>query len=200
MGFDYLHLVDLDGAKSHAPKNLVVLNQLSLETNLKIDFGGGIKSEDSLLQALRSGAYQVNIGSIAARNPTLVKFWIMKYGPEKIIIGTDIRGRKIAVNGWRDQLEIDVLEYINSFVDHGATTFVCTDISKDGMMEGSAIELYREILGNFPSIKLIASGGVSSIDELNKLKEIGVDGAIIGKAIYENLIDLEELAKWSACH
>lgn len=194
-GFKYLHLVDLDGAKSSAPKNFHILNQLALETNLQIDFGGGIKSEDSLIQAFRSGANQVNIGSLAVRNPILVKFWIMKYGADKIILGADVKDGKIAVSGWQEETNIDILDFINDFFDDGAVNFVCTDISKDGMMQGSSIELYDKILDNFPNINLIASGGVSSISELKQLEELGLHGAIVGKAIYEGLIDLEELSR-----
>ncbi|MFT4568781.1 MAG: phosphoribosylformimino-5-aminoimidazole carboxamide ribotide isomerase [Saprospiraceae bacterium] len=194
-GYEYLHLVDLDGAKSSQPHNLYVLNQIALETNLKIDFGGGIKSEDSLIQALRSGAHQINIGSLAVRNPNLVKFWLLRYSPEQIVIGADVKDGKIALNGWREVSDIDLMEFINDFADAGAKYFVCTDISKDGMMQGSSVELYDRIMEDFPDIKLIASGGVSSIEEIKQLESIGVDGAIIGKAIYEGLIDLVELRK-----
>lgn len=194
-GFKYLHLVDLDGAKSSAPKNLYTLNQIALDTNLQIDFGGGIKSEDSLVQAFRSGATQINIGSLAIRNPILTKFWIMKYGADKIILGADVKDGKIAVNGWQEETQVDILEFINDYSDDGAVNFVCTDISKDGMMQGSSIELYDRILDNFPNINLIASGGVTSIKEIKQLEDLGVYGAIVGKAIYEGLIDLDELMK-----
>lgn len=192
-GIKYLHLVDLDGAKTSRPKNLLTLNAISLETSLKVDFGGGIKSHESLLQALSSGADQVNIGSLAVRNPNLVKFWIKNYGKEKIIISADVKDRKIAVGGWQESSDRDLLEFINEFVDNGAKYFVCTDISKDGMMQGSSVELYEEILENFPRIKLIASGGVTTLKEIMTLREIGCDGVIIGKAIYEGLISVEEL-------
>ncbi len=194
-GFKYLHMVDLDGAKSSAPKNLYTLNQVALDTNLKIDFGGGIKSEDSLIQAFRSGANQVNIGSLAVRNPILVKFWVMKFGADKIILGADVKDNKLAVHGWQEETDVDILEFINDYSDDGAVNFVCTDISKDGMMQGSSIELYDRILDNFPKINLIASGGVSSIRELKQLQDLGVHGAIVGKAIYEGLIDLDELMR-----
>lgn len=194
-GYEYLHLVDLEGAKGRHPKNLAVLNQIALATNLKIDFGGGIKSEDSLVQVLRSGAHQVNIGSLAVRNPNLVKFWLMRYSAEQIVIGADVKDGKLATNGWRDISDVDLMDFINDFADAGAKYFVCTDISKDGMMEGSSLELYDRILENFPDIKLVASGGVSSIEEVKQLEEIGVDGAIIGKAMYEGLIDLDELRR-----
>ncbi len=195
MGYEYLHLVDLQGAKGRHPHNLFVLNQLALETNLKIDFGGGVKSEDSLVQVLRSGANQVNIGSLAVRNPNLVKFWLMRYSPEQIIIGADVKDGRISVNGWQETSDYNLLEFINSFVDAGAKYFVCTDVSKDGMMEGTALKMYDTILENFPDIFLIASGGVSSIKEIKILEEMGVKGVIIGKAYYEGLIDLIELRK-----
>ncbi len=195
IGIEYLHMVDLDGAKSSAPRNLYTLNQVALDTNLKIDFGGGIKSEDSLIQAFRSGAHQVNIGSLAVRNPILVKFWIMKYGADKIIIGADVKDNKLAVHGWQEETDVDILDFINDFSDNGATDFVCTDIAKDGMMQGSSIELYDRILDNFPNINLIASGGVSSIEEIKQLQDLGIHGVILGKALYEGLIDLEELVR-----
>ena len=192
-GVKYLHLVDLDGAKTNRPKNLLTLNSISLQTSLKIDFGGGIKSQNALLQALGSGADQVNIGSLAVRNPTLVKFWIMKFGWRKVIISADFKDRKIAVSGWMESTDLDLMEYINDFSDHGAKYFVCTDISKDGMMEGPSLELYKDIISNFPDVKLIASGGVTTIEQVMELKEIGCEGAIIGKAIYEGMISIEEV-------
>lgn len=193
LGYKYLHMVDLDGAKSNHPKNLITLNQVALETNLKIDFGGGIKNEDSLVQALRSGAAQVNIGSLAVRNPNLVKFWLMKYGADKIVIGADVKDRMLAVHGWTETSDLDIMSFINDFADAGAKYFVCTDIAKDGMMQGSSVGLYDEIMDNFPDIKLVASGGVSSIPEIKELERIGVDGVIFGKAIYEGLIDMKEM-------
>lgn len=192
-GVKYLHLVDLDGAKANEPKNLVVLNAISLETSLKIDFGGGIKNQNSFWQALASGAEQVNIGSLAVRNSALVKFWINHYGKDKIIISADVKDGKIAVGGWKESSDRDLMEFIDEYVDSGARYFVCTDISKDGMLSGSSLELYKDILDNFPGIKLIASGGVTTMNEIYTLKEMGCDGAIIGKAIYEGLLSVEEL-------
>ena len=192
-GIKYLHLVDLDGARSSRPKNLITLNSISVLTSLKIDFGGGIKSVNALLQALSSGAEQVNIGSLAVRNPILIKFWIKRFGKNKIVISADVKDRKIAVNGWRENSDRDLLEFIDEYVDSGAKYFVCTDISKDGMMQGSSIEMYKEIIENFSEIKLIASGGISTIEEVLILRELGCDGAIIGKAIYEGLISVEDL-------
>jgi len=194
-GYEYLHLVDLDGAKSSSPKNLHILNQLAIETNLIIDFGGGIKSEDNLVQSLRSGATQVNVGSLAVRNPNLVKFWILRYGSRQIVIGADVKDEMISINGWREDTKVHIFDFIGDFVDSGAKYFVCTDISRDGMMQGAAIDLYRQILKKFPKVKLIASGGISSIDECLELKDLGLDGAILGKGLLEGLIDSEELIK-----
>ncbi|MEL6390604.1 MAG: 1-(5-phosphoribosyl)-5-[(5-phosphoribosylamino)methylideneamino]imidazole-4-carboxamide isomerase [Bacteroidota bacterium] len=194
-GYKYLHMVDLDGAKSSAPKNLETLNRVALDTNLQIDFGGGVKSEESLLQALRSGASQINIGSLAVRNPTLVKFWIMRYSSDKVIIGADVKEEMVALHGWTETSTFHVFDFINDYVDAGATYFVCTDIAKDGMMQGSSVALYDRILDQFPNIKLIASGGVTTIDEIKTLESIGVDGVIIGKAFYEGLLDLIELQR-----
>lgn len=194
-GFEYLHLVDLDGAKTSSPKNLYVLNQIALDTNLKIDFGGGIKSEDSLIQSLRSGAHQVNIGSLSVRNSNLVKFWVLRYGADQIMIGADVKGRKLSINGWLENTEVDIMEFINDFMDDGARHFVCTDIAKDGMMEGSSLKLYDDILDNFPGIQLVASGGVSSIEECKVLQDMGISGIILGKALYEGLIDPDEVLK-----
>ena len=193
LGYEYLHLVDLNGAKKHTPRNLLTLNQIALNTSLKVDFGGGVKSEDSLIQAIRSGAHQVNIGSLSARNPTLVKYWVMKYGSDKIIIGADVKDGKIAINGWTKITDISIFDFINDFMDDGATDFVCTDIAKDGMMEGCSIDLYRQILNYFPGLHLIASGGVTTIDEIKELEQMGIYGVIIGKAFYEGLIDRQEL-------
>ena len=195
MGFTYLHLVDLDGARSSSSKNLLKLNQIALQTNLIIDFGGGVKSEDTLIQAFRSGATQVNIGSLAIRNPPLVKFWIMKYGAEKIIISADVRGEFISVGGWKENSTVHIMDFINDFSDNGASYFVCTDISRDGMLEGPALALYDRIRGAFPDIKIIASGGISTIQDIDDLDQLGIHGAIIGKAIYEGEINCEELIK-----
>jgi len=192
-GIRHLHLVDLDGAKAREPRNLVVLNTITIQTDLKVDFGGGIKSRNSLISALSAGAHQVNIGSLAVRNPALVKFWVNQYGKDKIIISADSKDRKIAVGGWQESSDRDLMEFIDEYYDTGARYFVCTDIAKDGMMQGSSVELYRDILKNFPEIKLIASGGISSLEEVHELREIGCDGAIVGKAIYEGLIEIEEL-------
>ncbi|MEN8249937.1 MAG: 1-(5-phosphoribosyl)-5-[(5-phosphoribosylamino)methylideneamino]imidazole-4-carboxamide isomerase [Bacteroidota bacterium] len=192
-GVKYLHLVDLDGAKSKEIVNYKVLEQIRSKTNLVIDFGGGIKSNKDIEIAFSSGADKVTGGSIAAKDPELFLNWLDQYGSDKIILGADARNRKIATNGWLEESSLDVLEYINSYAEKGVKEVICTDISKDGMLKGPAFNLYDEIL-NSTSVKLVASGGVSSIDDLKELNEIGCDGAIIGKALYEGKITFKELS------
>lgn len=193
-GIQYLHLVDLDGAKSKHIVNHKVLEEIASKTNLKIDFGGGLKSDEDLKIAFESGANQITGGSIAAKNPKLFLSWLKRFGKEKIILGADCHNRKIATNGWLENSEIDVIDFIQDYKTKGIRQVICTDISKDGMLQGASEELYKEILQE-TKINLIASGGVSSIEDLIQLKEIGCEGAIIGKAIYEGNITLKELQK-----
>lgn len=193
-GIKYLHLVDLDGAKSSQIINYKTLELIATKTNLKIDFGGGIKSNDDIRIAFESGANQITGGSIAVQNPTLFNEWISEYGSEKIILGADAKDRKIATHGWLESSELDVIEFIKEYHIKGIDYVICTDIAKDGMLQGTSNELYQEILAN-ANIKLIASGGVSSIDDLIKVKELGCEGAILGKAIYEGKIELKEVVK-----
>lgn len=195
-GIKYLHLVDLDGAKSNRIINGKVLESIAASVQLQIDFGGGIKTTNAAKQAFDLGATQITVGSIAASNPTLVHEWIAQFGSSKIILGADVNNRKIAINGWLQSTELELSSYIKSYLSKGFQSVICTDISKDGMLQGSSIELYQELLEEFSDIKLIASGGVSSVKELDKLTSIGVDGAIIGKAIYENKITLKQLEKY----
>lgn len=192
-GLSYLHLVDLDGAKNGQITNPGILTEIATKTNLKIDFGGGLKTDKDLKIAFDSGADQITGGSIAVKRPALFLGWLEKFGPEKIILGADAKNRKIATNAWQDSSAYDVIEFIADYVQDGVKYAVCTDVSKDGMLKGSASDLYREILDK-TEIKLIASGGISSINDLKTLKEIGCEGAIIGKAIYENKLTLRELA------
>lgn len=191
-GIQYLHLVDLDGAKSKHIVNYKVLETIAKNTSLKIDFGGGLKRDEDVKIAFESGASQIIGGSIAVQNPTVFLEWLQKYGSDKIILGADANNRKIAIQGWLKSLEKDVVEFIFEYEQKGISYVVCTDIDKDGMLQGTSNELYQEILQK-TNVKLIASGGVSSIDDLIKLKEIGCDGAIVGKAIYEGKISLNEL-------
>ena len=197
-GIQYLHLVDLDGAKAKTIKNLKTLEILASQTNLIIDFGGGIKTRESLESAFNAGANQITIGSIAVENPKLCGEWITEFGAEKLILGADCLNRKVKTSGWLTDSDLDVLEFIQSYQIKGIKEVICTDISKDGMLEGPSFELYQEILKK-AEIALIASGGISSLQDLEDLKKIGCSGAIIGKAIYEGKISLQELQKFNQC-
>jgi phosphoribosylformimino-5-aminoimidazole carboxamide ribotide isomerase len=192
-GIKYLHLVDLDGAKASRIINYPVLEKITNETNLTVDFGGGLKSDDDLKIAFESGANKVTGGSIAVNNPNEFINWIETYG-NKIILGADCLNRKIATQGWTQLAELNVIEFIKGYEEKGIEEVICTDISKDGMLEGPSISLYAEIMQR-TGVKPIASGGVSSLGDLALLKEIGCAGAIIGKAIYEGKVTLKELSK-----
>ena len=194
-GIQYLHLVDLDGAKAKTIKNLKTLEILSSQTNLIIDFGGGIKTRESLESAFNAGANQVTIGSIAVENSEICEEWINEFGAEKLILGADCLDRKVKTSGWIENSDLDVIEFIQSYEKKGLIDVICTDISKDGMLEGPSFELYKEILSQ-SNISLIASGGISCLKDLEDLKELGCSGAIIGKALYEGKITLKELQKF----
>ncbi|EDO26292.1 predicted protein [Nematostella vectensis] len=185
-GIQYLHLVDLDGAKSSKIINHKILEQIATKTSLKIDFGGGLKSNDDLRIAFESGANQITGGSIAVKNPELFKNWITQYGTDKIILGADANNRKIAISGWLEESKEEVIPFIQNYQNEGISYVICTDIAKDGMLEGPSFELYQDILNQCPNVKLIASGGIATFDELPKLAELGCEGTIIGKAIYED--------------
>lgn len=191
-GIEYLHLVDLDGAKSQHIVNYKILEQIAAKTSLKIDFGGGLKSDDDLRIAFDNGASQITGGSIAVKNPEVFTGWFAKYGADKIILGADCINRKIATHGWLETSEIDVIDFIMQYEKIGLKNTICTDVAKDGMLQGASVDLYQEILSK-SAINLIASGGVSKIEDLFRLKEIGCEGAILGKAIYENRISLKQL-------
>ena len=191
-GIEYLHLVDLDGAKSSQIVNYKILEQIATKTKLKIDFGGGLKSDADLKIAFESGANQITGGSIAVKNRAIFEKWIAEYGSDKIILGADAKDRKIATHGWLETSELDVIDFIKEYKAKGIDYVICTDIAKDGMLQGTSNELYTEILAA-ADVKLIASGGVSSIDDLIKVKELGCEGAILGKAIYEERISLRDL-------
>ena len=194
-GIQYLHLVDLDGAKSNHIVNHKILHAIATQTSLKIDFGGGIKTDDDARIAFENGAAQITGGSIAVQNPVMFLSWLQKYGSDRLILGADSLHRKIATHGWLQQSEVDVIDFIKEYQAKGVSYVICTDISKDGMLEGPSIDLYEEILED-DNVKLIASGGVTSIQDVYDLAEIGCEGAIIGKAIYENRISLQELQKF----
>lgn len=197
-GITSIHLVDLDGAKASHIINYKVLEQIAVKTNLKIDFGGGIKSDEDIHIAFDSGANQITGGSIAVKNPELFKQWISNYGSDKIILGADCLNEKIAIHGWQEKSEKMVVPFIQEYQKEGVEYVICTDISKDGMLKGPAFELYDKIINNCSDkgLKLIASGGISSFDELPQLVELGCEGVIIGKAIYENRISLKQLEQF----
>jgi phosphoribosylformimino-5-aminoimidazole carboxamide ribotide isomerase len=195
-GLQYLHLVDLDGAKANQIINHKVLEQIATQTNLKIDFGGGIKSDKDLQIAFESGANQITGGSIAVKNSELFLSWLKIYGAKKIILGADCHERKIATQGWLNHSDLDIIDFIQNFENQKIEYVICTDIAKDGMLMGASYELYEEILAK-TKIKLIASGGVSNINDVEKLQKIGCEGVIIGKAIYEGKISMKELSNFT---
>ncbi len=191
-GIRYLHLVDLDGTKSKMIVHYRILEKIASQTSLEIDFGGGIRSYNDLRIAFGSGARQVTAGSIAHSSPALVLEWLSKFGNEKIILGADSKDSKITINGWQQESESDVISYISDYCSKGIKYAICTDVEKDGLLEGPATDLYREIISAV-KVDLIASGGISSLDDIIEIKEAGCEGAIIGKAIYEGKIKLKEL-------
>ena len=193
-GIKYLHVVDLDGAKSKHIVNYNILETIVSKTNLIVDFGGGIKTDKDIEIAFNSGASQITGGSIAANNPVQFIEWLNKYGADKIILGADCLNRKISTNGWLDKSDIDVVDFIMDYESKGIKSVICTDISKDGMLAGTSNVLYEEIM-NKTQVNLIASGGVSKIEDIYELKELGCEGAILGKAIYEGRITLKEIQK-----
>ena len=197
-GIEYLHLVDLDGAKAQHIVNYKVLEQIASKTSLKIDFGGGLKTNEDLYIAFNSGAKQITGGSIAVKDPKTFEGWISKYGSQKIILGADSNEGKIAISGWQEDSQEDLIPFIKAYQKKGIHYVISTDISKDGMLEGPSFELYKSIIEecSSQSIKLIASGGVSSIEDLPKLKEIGCEGVIIGKALYEGRIYFRDLERF----
>lgn len=201
-GIEYLHLVDLDGAKAQHIVNYKVLEQIASKTTLKIDFGGGLKSNEDLHIAFNSGAKQITGGSIAVNDHRTFESWLAKYGSAKIILGADCNNGKIAISGWQEESSLKVIPFIKNYQRRKVQYVICTDIAKDGMLEGPSFDLYRDIIqecsnsSTDQSIKLIASGGISHIDELPRLQELGCEGVIIGKAIYENKISLQELEKF----
>ena len=195
-GIEYLHLVDLDGAKSSKIVNYKILEQIASKTNLKIDFGGGLKSDADLKIAFESGARQITGGSIAIKQPEIFKSWMLQYGAEKIILGADAINEKVAISGWLEASKEEVVPFIQKYQQEGIQYVICTDISKDGMLEGPSFELYQRILEQTKDLKLIASGGISTFDELPKLAELGCEGTIIGKAIYEGRITLKQLENY----
>jgi phosphoribosylformimino-5-aminoimidazole carboxamide ribotide isomerase len=198
IGIKRLHLVDLDGAKAGMIINYKVLERIALHTNLTIDFGGGIKTNEDLETIFSSGAQLATIGSMAVKNKNLFFSWIQTYGAGKILLGADVKNEEIAINGWVETTGISVFDFIEEQVKHGIQQVFCTDISKDGLLQGPSVELYKRLNDHFPDTAIIASGGVSKADDLRELKEAGCKGVIIGKAIYENRINIEELKTFIA--
>jgi len=197
-GISQIHIVDLDGAKSAHPVNLKLVEAIKNKTTVKVEFGGGIKTEQAITDCENAGVDQFIIGSLAVKEPEKVKGWIQQKGAERFVIGADVSEGKIAINGWQEASDMKLDAFINEYKEAGAIYFLCTDISKDGMLQGASKELYQELISNSPDIKLIASGGVTSLEEVEELHKIGCDAAIIGKAIYENHISLEEIKRFIA--
>ena len=195
-GISRLHVVDLDGAASHHVVNYRVLDRIASQTSLIIDFGGGVKSDEDLVIAFDNGAQMVTLGSIAVKQPELFCQWLEKYGEEKIILGADVKGNKIAISGWKEESTQELMPFLKNYIEKGINKVLCTDISRDGMLEGPSIPLYKDIMAAFPDIHLIASGGVSSIDDILKLHESGIPAVVVGKALYEGKISLRELSRY----
>ncbi len=192
-GIKYLHLVDLDGARSSKIINYKILERLASKTDLIIDFGGGLRSDEDIKIAFNSGATQITGGSIAVKHPNIFSKWLLKYGNNKIILGADTSNQKIAISGWLEESNKEIIPFIKQYKKKGVKYVISTDVAKDGMLKGPSFDLYYKILNNIPELNLIASGGITSVTDLFKLKELGCEGAIIGKAIYENKISLKEL-------
>ena len=196
IGFKRLHVVDLDGAKSKHIVNSEVLRRVTTDTQLVVDFGGGIKTDEDIEKAFAAGASMVTIGSIAVTDPDLFMGWLEQYGAEHIILGADVRHGKISINGWKEDSAEDLLPFLKKYIDAGVKNVLCTEISKDGTLTGPAIELYQSIMAAYPGLHLIASGGVSSIDDIKALEAAGIPAVVFGKAIYEGKINLNELWDW----
>ncbi|MBO4890977.1 MAG: 1-(5-phosphoribosyl)-5-[(5-phosphoribosylamino)methylideneamino]imidazole-4-carboxamide isomerase [Prevotella sp.] len=196
IGFNRLHVVDLDGAKSKHIVNCEVLRRVTTETQLTVDFGGGIKTDEDIEKAFAAGAAMVTVGSIAVTNPDLFMDWLEKYGADRMILGADVRHGKISINGWKEDSDEDLLPFLKKYVDAGVKYVLCTEISKDGTLAGPAIDLYRRVMDAYPELHLIASGGVSSIDDIKALDAAGIPAVVFGKAIYEGKINLKELWDW----
>ncbi|MFI5129018.1 MAG: 1-(5-phosphoribosyl)-5-[(5-phosphoribosylamino)methylideneamino]imidazole-4-carboxamide isomerase [Chitinophagales bacterium] len=195
-GLQRLHLVDLDGAKAGAVKNWKVLEAIAGKTSLVIDFGGGIKTSKDVQIVFDSGAKLATVGSIAVRDENEFISWLLIFGTDKFLLGADVKKEKIAIHGWQETTDIWVYDFIEKYFQQGVKQIFCTDVSKDGKLEGAAIDLYKNIIAKFPTLNFIASGGVSSMKDLDELEKIGCNGVIIGKALYENKIKLSELIKW----
>lgn len=195
-GIKYLHLVDLDGAKSKHIVNHKILEEIASNTTLKVDFGGGLKTSNDLRIAFECGANQVTGGSIAVKSPETFNDWLQTFGSEKIILGADAKDQKVAISGWMEDSALEIIPFVQKYLEAGISYVICTDIGKDGMLQGPSFDLYQQIIAETKIVKLIASGGISTFEELPKLAEIGCEGVIIGKAIYENRISLKQLENY----
>jgi phosphoribosylformimino-5-aminoimidazole carboxamide ribotide isomerase len=196
IGFKRLHVVDLDGAKSKHIVNSHVLQQITTATHLTVDFGGGIKTDEDIEKAFKAGAAMVTVGSIAVTHPELFMGWLDKYGSNRLILGADVRNGKVSINGWKEDSAEDLLPFLKKYIDRGVKNVLCTEISKDGTLQGPAISLYKRVMAEYPGLHLIASGGVSSIDDIKALDAAGIPAVVFGKAIYEGKINLKELWDW----
>ena len=196
IGIKYLHLVDLEGAKSNKLQNVETLKKISESVNMEIDFGGGIKNDEAIEQAFKNGANAVTVGSIAVKDQELTRKWIDKFGSDKIILGADIKDYKISINGWKKESNFELFDFVNDYITAGIKKIISTDISCDGTLKGPNFQLYKELKEKYPHLEIIASGGISNIDDVRKLNDMGIDGVIIGKAIYENKIKLDELKEF----
>ncbi|MFT5165918.1 MAG: phosphoribosylformimino-5-aminoimidazole carboxamide ribotide isomerase [Saprospiraceae bacterium] len=192
-GFSKLHLVDLDGAKAKRVINFKTLEEISKNTTLEIEFGGGIKSDEDLRKVFDSGANQAIIGTVAVKSPDLFFKWLGNYGPDQIILGADVKNEMLAVNGWLETSTISIYDFLENHLSKGLKHVICTDISKDGMLQGTAIDLYKKLMNKFPQLNIIASGGVASIEDIEKLKVIGCQSVVVGKAIYEGKINISQI-------
>ncbi len=195
LGFHRLHIVDLDGARSKHIVNVAVLKTITSSTTLTVDFGGGIKSDEDIEKAFDNGASMVTVGSVAATDPQLFLRWLNRYGGDRLILGADVREGKISINGWKDNSGEDLIPFLERYVSHGVTKVLCTDISKDGTLQGPDIPLYQEIMMHFPQLHLIASGGVSSDEDILQLEAAGIPAVVFGKAFYEGMIRVENIMK-----
>lgn len=198
IGFRRLHVVDLDGAKSKHIVNGKALQGITAKTRLKVDFGGGIKTDEDIETAFENGAQMVTVGSIAVKEPERFLSWVNKYGAEHLILGADVRNGKISINGWKEDSSEDLLPFLQKYIDLGVRNVLCTEISKDGTLQGPAISLYKQVMEAYPTLHLIASGGVSSLDDIKQLNEAGIPAVVFGKAIYEGKINLKELWDWQS--
>lgn len=197
-GLSRLHLVDLDGAKAGRVRNWAVLESVVAAADLEVDFGGGVKTEDEVCRIIEAGAAYVTVGSIAVKNEPVLLEWFGRFGADRFLLGADVRKERISIGGWLEDTSIDIFDFLEQFTGYGVRQVFCTDVSKDGRMEGPSIDLYRRILDRFPQLGLIASGGVSSMEDLEALRALGCSGAILGKAIYEEHISLPELTAFSS--